>query len=530
MDIIIEEADDKDDDEYAGVLLELTLCEWVDRSYAARWVPGDHNPFSAPPYDSAILIFSSEKLYEHAAGVMAMKLGPNIESKSYGGNQYIRVGGYSWEDVKDMGMGILPVNPGDGRSYYLRPVNDRWVNREYIDWLFPGAEGAGIIFRGPEVTGYPEHMPLVREWLRKKKAKLYIIEFFRQKGLRDLADGIGVSRLFSVTQESGKEEAIRKCIRGIRERNIRGIYLKGPVRHELADELAGKIAAMGYSLGRPLFFPVSGGPGLLNFAGALFVLTGIIMLRYARRGYLYAASVSAFLLLYLLSPMISVQALALLISMVFPVIALDAAVREETGFGKALFIIFGFSVIAGLVLSGMLAAPAFYVKLYSLRGIKLALIMPLAAGLMVLYRGENILRRNIVWGEALIFIAVAGVMGLYILRSSNADIGLISAAELRIRSALESMLVYRPRFKEFLFGHPLLVCGIYMMKNRINFRYDRFLVLLGLTGQCSVINTFMHIHTPFIVSVTRTAWGMILGLALGFMIAAAIKKWRLSTK
>src|SRR5690606_30788711 len=57
--------------------------------------------------------------------------------------------------------------------------------------------------------------------------------------------------------------------------------------------------------------------------------------------------------------------------------------------------------------------------------------------------------------------AVLGAAALYYLtRTGNS--GLASELELRLRRTLENALGVRPRFKEFLLGHPLLLLGIYL--------------------------------------------------------------------
>lgn len=85
----------------------------------------------------------------------------------------------------------------------------------------------------------------------------------------------------------------------------------------------------------------------------------------------------------------------------------------------------------------------------------------------------------------------------------------VNEIELKFRSLLEKLLTFRPRFKEFLFGYPFLMLGLWTNK--------RYLIYLGLIGEVSVINTFIHIHTPFHVSLLRTLLGIIIGILLGLI-------------
>jgi hypothetical protein len=83
------------------------------------------------------------------------------------------------------------------------------------------------------------------------------------------------------------------------------------------------------------------------------------------------------------------------------------------------------------------------------------------------------------------------------------------------RQLLENSLFVRPRTKEFLLGHPLLLLGFYFK--------NPWLILAGMIGQVSIINTFMHAHSPLIISLARTLYGMLFGTAIGIAIIEAYK-------
>ena len=74
----------------------------------------------------------------------------------------------------------------------------------------------------------------------------------------------------------------------------------------------------------------------------------------------------------------------------------------------------------------------------------------------------------------------------------------------------------RPRTKEFLLGHPAMLVLLY-------FGYDLrkiVVLLLGVIGQVSIVNTYAHLHTPLAVSLLRSFHGLWLGILLG--VAAVI--------
>ena len=75
----------------------------------------------------------------------------------------------------------------------------------------------------------------------------------------------------------------------------------------------------------------------------------------------------------------------------------------------------------------------------------------------------------------------------------------------------------RPRTKEMLIGWPMLLLFIWSPR-----RGPRFLPMvfgLGMSiGLVSVVNTFLHIRTPFLISLLRTGWGVLFGLLIGTVL------------
>jgi len=106
----------------------------------------------------------------------------------------------------------------------------------------------------------------------------------------------------------------------------------------------------------------------------------------------------------------------------------------------------------------------------------------------------------------LIFVAFAGV--IYVVRSSNW--AFVSNFERRARDALERALIARPRTKElisYLFYYTTPLSGR-------RFIWDFFKALLPV----SILDTFLHIHTPLNLSVLRTINGFLVSLLLLLVI------------
>lgn len=121
------------------------------------------------------------------------------------------------------------------------------------------------------------------------------------------------------------------------------------------------------------------------------------------------------------------------------------------------------------------------------------------------------------WFVAIVVIAVAAVFLLlvfvyYIYRTGNSTT--TSETELAFRNFLENTLIARPRTKEMLIGWPMLMLFIWSLRRGMKFLPMVFGMGMSI-GLVSVVNTFLHIRTPFLLSLLRTGWGILFGLLIG---------------
>jgi hypothetical protein len=158
------------------------------------------------------------------------------------------------------------------------------------------------------------------------------------------------------------------------------------------------------------------------------------------------------------------------------------------------------------------------------------LLAPPAAAALVLFKGTDM--KGYIKGalsrKEFIYILLAVFLGgLYLLRSSNNFPGLVGSFEIRLRSLMENLFIWRPRFKEFLVGHPALITGLYLFKKTdIKETLPKILIVAGVIGQASVINSFMHIHTPAAGTLIRTFWGYALSAPAALIVILIIKRWQ----
>ena len=143
------------------------------------------------------------------------------------------------------------------------------------------------------------------------------------------------------------------------------------------------------------------------------------------------------------------------------------------------------------------------------------------------------------WMVAVVLLAAAGLFvlaaGVYYIRRTGNTMS-VSARELALRNLLENLLIARPRTKELLIGWPCAMLFVWGLRRHMN-----LLPLLfggGMSiGLVSVVNTFLHIRTPFLLSLLRTGWGLLFGLLLGVAVTVAAellyrlaKRWLASLK
>lgn len=192
---------------------------------------------------------------------------------------------------------------------------------------------------------------------------------------------------------------------------------------------------------------------------------------------------------------------------------------------------FGLCLVGGLLVAASLGDIQHMLEFAFFRGVKLVFILPLLlvligylllgrtgslaqTGRFLLTRVDKILDRSIKYRD----LAVGAVLGLavlyYITRSGNFPILPVSGLELKMRTALEQLLFARPRNKEFLIAYPALILAATLLWS--GWRRWVWLLLFGAsTGAVSVVNSFEHVRTPWLMSLLRGVNGLWVGILVG---------------
>jgi uncharacterized protein DUF5693 len=176
------------------------------------------------------------------------------------------------------------------------------------------------------------------------------------------------------------------------------------------------------------------------------------------------------------------------------------------------------TLTTGLVVAALGSRSEFLVGAERFVGVKLLLLAPPALVALV---GLWVNRRQLAkvrWRPW--YVLIGGLVLLagayYVLRSGNS--GVAPGIELRLRDVLDETLYSRPRFKEAFLGYPALVLAAGL---RSRWRWG--FAVLAAVGTAGTVDTFAHFHTPLAVSLLRTGYALVIGLALGLVVLAV---WR----
>ena len=405
-----------------------------------------------------------------------------------------------------------------------------------------------VLFVGNEVTGYHptgNSIKVNAEKLKLNQMGVYSIEFTDQKGFNTLSYQLDmdVIRLHSLNLNDkvnipSLEVGVERAVRAVKERNMRSLFItmedvEDPNESlENTEEFMGSIqnAMPGmFHLGKAEPFEKIDVPLWSYFFTLLaaVLLVSIAVLQILQKKWLFYLSIaglSTISLAYLvLQNHLLVKGLALLVALVTPVLAvIPEKDKENAGilrsYGKAILITFiGIATIVAL-----LNGNEYLVKMSEFKGVKLIYIFPIACMFLYAMWGSimPLLKLNVRYWH-LIVIAILGAIAIYYIDRSGNE-GTVSSVELAFRQGLENLLYIRPRTKEFLIGFPFYILALYFMP--INKKIAGFLLIPGVIGFLSAVNTFTHLHIPLYVSLLRTIYSLVLGLIVGYIFIFIYKK------
>lgn len=486
------------------------------------------------------------------------------------------------KEFSTLGLGFskseVEVAPRLGFNVVLRPeAKDSYPPDSiprYFEYLKSFPKISCIIFGGikNQALGYPDFLPETKEGIESLDCQLGIIEVpqvqLAQKGVQNLALHLKdkVVRIQSLSQaymqRLTSDEVVDIFDLGARERNMRVLYIRPfttaqngrnllETNIEYFPNLKKELTAHGFTPGEAgSLNDFSPPPFLFAIICIGAVSAGIILLEV-----LFGTGEAASIILLIIGIIITALAflsghlliwrklMALAAGISFPTIAIVTnfgeftRLKEEQSFGRLmgratslLIKITLISLVGGIFVMGLLSSALFMLQVDQLRGIKFLMIVPviivvfayLLKGSPVKKTFAEIMNFPVLLWHLIIMVLVVGGGIVYVLRTGNVPETPASEYERAVRNFLDSILIARPRFKEFLVGYPALMLASFASSIG---RYTGMWLLMMLIaiGQVDIVDSFGHIHTSLAATIIRVFNGLVLGWVFG--LAAILIFW-----
>ncbi|MCX7925847.1 MAG: DUF5693 family protein, partial [Fimbriimonadales bacterium] len=469
-----------------------------------------------------------------------------------------------------------------------KPIVARLMNPQGItplalrgSLLFAREQGATLlIFAGDQVLGYRRGLEATAQNIRANAQRFGAIEFAKQMGAGSLTLAIPDRTVrvhsigFAESLTLSPQEIVERLERAVQERNIRVLYLRAAgadttLLREILEDLTKRLHRSGYTIRESGARPFENlQPPLWQFALAglgVGVLVGWLLSLFRLGSYRAFAPIALGVLFALLCLMpLGRKLVALTAALAFPTVGMVALAglvgrphppapspargrggansplpRSGRGaggegipfFASLLLLPFAWSLLGALHIVGLLGETLFLIKADQFAGVKAAHALPLLF-VLFFYAAWTVgrwdfwrdwLSRPVLWGQVALALLILGALGFMLIRTGNEAPGAVPDWELRLRALLETVMNVRPRTKEFLIGHPALVIALAMLLAG-NMRWLPLTMFLATIGQVSIVNTFCHLHSPLLVSLQRTGWGIVIGVGVGFALLALLQR------
>ncbi|WP_312504946.1 DUF5693 family protein [Lysinibacillus sp.] len=450
---------------------------------------------------------------------------------------------------------------GLAHIFKVENADNEVANKKLVDQLLALKEASAgrLLGQGDEAIGFgQEKGNQLVEKLSDAGYYFYTIESNPLKGESKIAQmtDYDMIRLHSINVNKETKlklnASIDRTTRAVKERNIRSIFYhiktSGNAKEnveETIDYLNGVHDAMPdhFQPGEPKLFDKVAVPAWVTaavlLAGILFTfivseLVKWMPLRIVAAGFMAILAIAYFIL----KSTLFLQAFALIIAVLAPTYAVIKSAQGSTKMSKILVQYLkavAISLIGIVIVIGLLNGNAFMTGFATFKGVKLVYLIPIMGVLLFtlieinrladqnikksLSNTVTLLNKELKYWHVLLLIVVAGIGLFYISRTGNS--GSVSDLELAFRQWLENTLYVRPRTKEFLIGFPFFVLALYVMG--INRKWGSILLVPGVIGFLSIVNTFTHLHIPVAVSVLRTLYSVSLGFVIGLVFIFIFK-------
>ncbi|GAB6429233.1 DUF5693 family protein [Bacillus luti] len=447
------------------------------------------------------------------------------------------------EDIKKQGLGVIPEVSSDHPSWsvFSKSLMEEHKKKPIV----------ALYLSSGKVVGYPKD-------LKDTPKELPNVPYLYQEALSvdqkqigfsamvpEMQKGFMRTHIFSETtwmQYGGREdEIVDRFVLAVKERNIRTIILSVPADINKKEALSNwydaftntkeSLEKSGYEQKPYASFEKHDKSiihsDILLYAYSLMVFA--MMYFASKRNRLFTLPlIGGFLLLvlYLITGkavFFHVYTLCFAIAIAFNGVLMVYRVTQgdiKSHFAFAYFWIVSFVLYSATVLNTMHRDIRYSLYLEGFRGI--SVLLAVVPCLTVAYLAWHHVKFSWEWLKEKVvapirfyhlFLLIILVLGAYMYLSRSGNGGTMLPFEKEFRLFLQDVLEVRPRTKEFLIGFPALWLVL-----RIKNAKSLYLLPIASVGLVSVVNTFTHLHTPLIYSITRSLYSWGIGLIIGAVV------------
>jgi len=432
-------------------------------------------------------------------------------------------------------------------------VNDESIKFVFNDLANSADMITAVLFSDKKIPGFTNKLKEIGDEFKNKNLSLGTVEFYNQTGIEKLAKLLNnrVIRLHSVADNEllsiSPENMIDRFTLAAKERNIRILYFKMlPVDEQNAKlQLNADVISKTVQKLKAQGFTVESGentipspynnihPGrllqLLMGMGPIAAFSLILkQIKFSYHIFVFLSFTLGWIILLFIVPALALKLMALASVVVFPVLTIFVLLnRNKISISRAavkIILLTVCSLCGAFIMSGLLSSTEYMVKIDQFTGVKAAYLLPvvLATCLVYLFSGRenpvkkvrSLLEEPLMVKYMVLTLVFLAVGLIYLSRTGNESTVGVSPLEIKIRYLLDRVIGVRPRTKEFLVGHPFM-----MLLLHLGYSDKKLpLLILGAIGQVSLVNTFAHIHTPFLISILRTFVGLAFGIIIGIVL------------
>jgi hypothetical protein len=308
----------------------------------------------------------------------------------------------------------------------------------------------------------------------------------------------------------------------------------------------------------------------LTMVGALslVVLTAVLLIPYLKK-YVYILEILGLLvtqgMFWVMHSILPLQMLALGTAICTPVVVvtlfLNYCVKKkdtafkDVGWGKLFLESLAVLWCAGILslacaamVSGLLGDIRFLLEMQIFRGVKVTFLMPVIL-ISIIYIQKFPFFGQVVSSDKdfirfvkkfcsvqirlglLVGLGLLAIVGFVFIGRSGNNGAPVPGFEIALRRFLENLMYARPREKEFLFGHPAVLLSLAALYRKWPQILHYFLILAVTIGQGSMVETFAHMRSPYLLSLIRGLDGLAAGslsmiaVLIAVMILVRITKY-----